>query len=79
MNHCAYCHTKLPEDNARFEVRVAPDLPRRDDYCAGVYCSAPCWEAERTKKSVDCLAKRLIADAEAVLPDEGKLGGRNRW
>ena len=71
--HCAYCGCDLLEGNARFEVRVAADLPRREEYAGGLYCGHPCWEAARVRKSVHDAMKNLIGDAETVLSDEGKL------
>ena len=70
---CAWCGLGLLEDAARFEVRVAADLPRREEYAAGLYCGYPCWEAARVRKSVHDAMKTLHADAETVLSDEGKI------
>ena len=71
--HCAYCGLGLLEDDARFEVRVTSDLPRREEYAGGLYCAYECWEAARVRKSVDSVIKSYHQDAETVLSDEGKI------
>ena len=62
---CDYCDAPLIDEDARLEVRVAPDLQARERRATGTFCDVECWEAQRA-----WLARHLYFSPEPVHTEE---------